>query len=264
MDTRYREDGDPYSPTERRPPLIKPWTWVAGGLVLCGAMAYAAWPREWKPVPVLEEKTGVVLPQQPLEHYKPLPKPVLHQAALEPDARVEALQRQLRAMQEEQKKQDELLQRLLERPEPALPAPPPEPREAPTMSATATQTKGKTRRRDMGHLAFGQPEQQAGEEPLYTITPADTKISCTVEAKQNSDVESVGTLKVNANVWDSASRRRLLIPQGSTLLVKYHSGNLVYRQPEDSHNTRPSSHSQTAPRRNSIRNPSWTGWDKQG
>ena len=230
MDARYSEDGDPYSPAERRRPLVRPWVWAAVALAVIGVMAYAWVPKHIGAVPAIEEAAALVIPQPTWNGYQALPKPEVRQAALEPDPRVDALQRQLQAMQEEDMKQRELLRQLQQRPAPPTPA-------AAAAPTPAAPKPVKRAYRDMGHLAFVQAEEKTEAEPLYILAPADTKIACTVETKQNSDVESVGTIKVNVNVFDTDSRRRLLIPQGSTILVKYTSNNLVYgnqRLPEHS------------------------------
>jgi type IV secretory pathway VirB10-like protein len=231
MDARYREDGDPYARDERRPPLVKPWVWGALAVAAIGGMAYAWWPRHWAQVPVIDEKKAIIT-EAVWNGYPSATAPKLQQAVSEPDPRVDALQRQLRAMQDEQAKLREMLQQSQNRP-----APDPQRAHAPASQAAPAPKPVPQRHRDMGYLAFAQPEEKTEAEPLYVLAPADTKIGCTVEAKQNSDVESVGTVKVNVNVFDTDSRRRLLIPQGSTILVKYQSRNLVYgnqRLPEHS------------------------------
>ena len=223
MDARYSEDGDPYGPAERRRPLVRPWVWAAGAMAVVGVLAYLWVPRHIGAVPVLEEKTAFVIPQPVWPGYQSAPAPKLQQAVFEPDARYDALERQVRAMQAEDAKQRELLQQLQNRPAPeAQRAPTPATQVAPAPKPVSP------RHRDMGYLAFAQPEEHAEEEPLYALAPGDTKLICTVEMKQNSDVESIGTVKITANIFDTDTRRRLLIPQGSTITVKYRSANLVY------------------------------------
>ena len=232
MDTRYREDGDPYARDERRPPLVKSWVWGALAVAAIGGMAYTWWPRHWQQVPVLDEKSSVVFPTPVWNGYQSTPTPKLQQAVFEPDTRYDALERQVRAIQAEDAKLREMLQQLQHRPVEASKAP-----QAPAPQAAPAPKPVIPRHRDMGYLAFAQAEEKTDAEPLYALAPGDAKIGCTVEAKQNSDVESIGTVKVTVNVFDTDSRRRLLIPQGSTILVQYQSRNLVYgnqRLPEHS------------------------------
>ena len=61
--------------------------------------------------------------------------------------------------------------------------------------------------------------------PLKSV---ECEISCLEETQANSDVENGATVKVSVNVWDTNTRRRLLIPQGSTILQQYKSANLLY------------------------------------
>jgi len=217
------DDGDPYAPEERRPPRIPVWTWGILGLATLGGAAYALTPRQWTPVPVLNEQKTVTFPAHPWAGYQPTPaKAELRPAVYEPDRRVDALQQQLKAQQEEILRQREALQELRNKPVPQAPPAAKAPGTGPVAKA------GAPRHRDMGALFFPQAEEKGEEEPLYTLAPGSSKISCVVEAKQNSDVQSVGTLIVTANVFDSLSHRRLLIPQGSVILATYKSNSLVY------------------------------------
>lgn len=62
----------------------------------------------------------------------------------------------------------------------------------------------------------------------YVLAPGATKIPCIVETKINSDVPGFFTCKVSTNVWDTASGRHLLVPQGSTILAHDNSQKLIY------------------------------------
>jgi type IV secretory pathway VirB10-like protein len=62
----------------------------------------------------------------------------------------------------------------------------------------------------------------------YTLAPGATKLPCTIETAMNSDVEGYFTAKVNTNVYDTATGRHLLVPQGSTILGNDQSSKLVY------------------------------------
>jgi type IV secretion system protein TrbI len=54
--------------------------------------------------------------------------------------------------------------------------------------------------------------------PEYTLAPGSTKLPCIIETAINSDVEGYFTAKVSTNVYDTATGRHLLVPQGSTVL----------------------------------------------
>jgi type IV secretory pathway VirB10-like protein len=62
----------------------------------------------------------------------------------------------------------------------------------------------------------------------YTLAPGATKLPCIVETAINSDVEGYFTAKVSANVYDTATGRHLLVPQGSTVLGHDQSSVLLY------------------------------------
>jgi len=62
----------------------------------------------------------------------------------------------------------------------------------------------------------------------YTLAPGATKLPCIVETSMNSDVQGHFTAKVSANVYDTATGRHLLVPQGSTVLGKDSSLDLLY------------------------------------
>jgi type IV secretory pathway VirB10-like protein len=64
--------------------------------------------------------------------------------------------------------------------------------------------------------------------PLYTLAPGATKIPFVLETKIISDVEGKLTGRVTTNVYDTATGRHLLIPQGSTILGDTQSSKLVY------------------------------------
>ena len=74
-------------------------------------------------------------------------------------------------------------------------------------------------------LKDGTPKPQAEE---YTLAPGATKLPCLVETAINSDVEGYFTARVSANVYDTATGRHLLVPQGSTILGHDQSSTLLY------------------------------------
>jgi type IV secretion system protein VirB10 len=72
-----------------------------------------------------------------------------------------------------------------------------------------------------------EPEEKTSKVPEYTLAPG-SKIPCLVETAINSDVEGVFTTKVSTNVYDTATGRHLLVPQGSTVLAHDQSQSLLY------------------------------------
>ena len=64
--------------------------------------------------------------------------------------------------------------------------------------------------------------------PEYALAPGATKLPCVIETAINSDVEGYFTAKVSTNVYDTATGRHLLVPQGSTILGHDQSSTLLY------------------------------------
>jgi type IV secretory pathway VirB10-like protein len=62
----------------------------------------------------------------------------------------------------------------------------------------------------------------------YTLAPGSTKLPCIVETAINSDVEGYLTAKVSTNIYDTATGRHLLVPQGSTILGHDQSQQLLF------------------------------------
>jgi type IV secretion system protein VirB10 len=62
----------------------------------------------------------------------------------------------------------------------------------------------------------------------YTLAPGATKLPCILETKIISDVEGHFTCRVTTNVYDTATGRHLLVPQGSTVLGNDQANTLVY------------------------------------
>jgi type F conjugative transfer system protein TrbI len=62
----------------------------------------------------------------------------------------------------------------------------------------------------------------------YVLAPGATKLPCVIETRINSDVEGYFTAKVSTNIYDTATGRYLLVPQGSTILARDHSLDLLY------------------------------------
>jgi type IV secretory pathway VirB10-like protein len=62
----------------------------------------------------------------------------------------------------------------------------------------------------------------------YTLAPGSTKFPCIIETSINSDVEGHFTAKISTNVYDTATGRHLLVPQGSTILGHDQSQQLLY------------------------------------
>ena len=62
----------------------------------------------------------------------------------------------------------------------------------------------------------------------YTLAPGATKLPCVVETSINSDVQGFFAARVSTNIYDTATGRHLLVPQGSTILGRDQSQDLLY------------------------------------
>src|SRR5256712_5096757 len=81
-------------------------------------------------------------------------------------------------------------------------------------------------------MLFVSHDVQPGPPPPptteYTLVPGAGKLPCIIETAINSDVEGYFTAKVSTNVYDTATGRHLLVPQGSTILGHDQSSTLLY------------------------------------
>jgi type IV secretory pathway VirB10-like protein len=66
------------------------------------------------------------------------------------------------------------------------------------------------------------------DSDTYLLAPGATKLACTIETAMHSDVESYFTAKLRNDIYDTATGTHLLAPQGSTILGKYQSQQLLY------------------------------------
>jgi type IV secretory pathway VirB10-like protein len=71
-------------------------------------------------------------------------------------------------------------------------------------------------------------QEEAAPANTYTLAPGATKVPCLLETAMHSDVPGHFLCKVTTNVYDTATGRHLLVPQGSTVLGQYDSGSLLY------------------------------------
>ena len=72
------------------------------------------------------------------------------------------------------------------------------------------------------------PESGSPKVDEYVLAPGATKLPCIIETSINSDVEGYFTAKVSSNIYDTSTGRHLLVPQGSTILARDHSLDLLY------------------------------------
>jgi type IV secretory pathway VirB10-like protein len=72
-------------------------------------------------------------------------------------------------------------------------------------------------------------EPKKAEDPDAHRLAAGQKLPCVVETSVNSDVtDSFFTAKVRNDVYDTDTGHFLLVPQGSTIVGKYHSSQLLF------------------------------------
>jgi type IV secretion system protein VirB10 len=94
------------------------------------------------------------------------------------------------------------------------------------------QPKSEPPKKVPGSMLFVSHDVKPGPPPTptttYTLAPGAGKLPCIIETAINSDVEGSFTAKVSTNVYDTATGRHLLVPQGSTILGRDHSQDLLY------------------------------------
>jgi type IV secretion system protein VirB10 len=79
----------------------------------------------------------------------------------------------------------------------------------------------------VSHTVEQETASPASTVPEYILAPG-TFLPCAVETAMNSEVPGYFTAKVNQNVYDTATRQHVLVPQGSTIVGHNQSGSLVY------------------------------------
>ncbi len=152
----------------------------------------------------------------------PTPEPEPAKAAAPvPDPNA-ALLAKLAALQAQLNEQQQAIEALKKRPYGSTPAPPQQAKAAPAAPPPKPNASMLFVAHDVGE---GPPKPKAAE---YTLAPGATKLPCLVETAINSDVEGYFTAKVSANVYDTATGRHLLVPQGSTVLGHDQSSVLLY------------------------------------
>ena len=138
------------------------------------------------------------------------PEPSRHvEATPDPNA---ALLAKLAALQADMNRQRMELEALKKRPSGTTIVQPPQAQAAPVTPSA----KGHGAMLFVAHDLKEMPATPKTTE--YTLAPGATKLPCVVETAMNSDVPGYFTAKVTANVYDTATGRKLLVPQGSTIL----------------------------------------------
>jgi type IV secretory pathway VirB10-like protein len=103
----------------------------------------------------------------------------------------------------------------------------PPPSQAPSQAQAQPAPKPKAYR-SMQFVSNTIEAKKVDDPDTYLLAPGATTLACTVETMMNSDVESYFTAKLRNDIYDTASGTHLLAPQGSTILGKYHSQQLLY------------------------------------
>ena len=103
------------------------------------------------------------------------------------------------------------------------------PVQAPAQTAAKPAEKPVPRKHaPMLYIAHEPPTATAAVPDTYTLAEGATKIQCQMETEMNSEIPGVFTAKITAHVYDTDTRKQVLIPQGSTILGQYESGQLLY------------------------------------
>jgi type IV secretion system protein VirB10 len=138
-----------------------------------------------------------------------------------PDRSAEIL-RQLAALQQQLAEQQAAIEALKRKPSTVI-------NQQPAQAAKATPTQVQRPPGGMLFISRDVKEAPAGPKiPEYTLAPGATKLPCAIETAMNSDVPGFFTAKVTTNVYDTATGRHLLVPQGSTILGHDQAETLLY------------------------------------
>jgi type IV secretory pathway VirB10-like protein len=149
----------------------------------------------------------------------------LAQASEAPPDRSADILRQLAALQQQLAEQHAAIEALKRKPSTVI-------NQQPAQAAKATPTTPVTPPRPPGPMLFVSHElKEPPPGPTvteYTLAPGATKLPCEIETAMNSDVEGYFIAKVTTNVYDTATGRHLLVPQGSSILGNTQSSQLLY------------------------------------
>jgi type IV secretory pathway VirB10-like protein len=126
---------------------------------------------------------------------------------------LDALNREVDAIRREQERQRAMLEAMGKKSPPTAPA---------------AQTPPAPKHRSMMFVTNKIEKDRSPSDDTYALAPGATKLPCVVETAMNSDIQSSFTAKVRNDIYDTATGRRLLVPQGSTILGEYHSASLVF------------------------------------
>jgi type IV secretory pathway VirB10-like protein len=222
-------------PTTPRPPVrAMPWVPVTrlrvgrvvllallAGTLLIGGTLWLLWTQARPfPVPNLDSTAWPAWMRQAQTYPPSAPEPPKPEApASDPNA---ALRAELAKMRAEQMRLAAELEALKKRPAGTTIVQPPQQQAVqvtPPPKPHATMLY-------VAHELKDPPPQPLA--PAYTLAPGATKLPCIVETAINSDVEGYFTAKVSSHVYDTATGRHLLVPQGSTILGNTQSSVLLY------------------------------------
>ena len=150
--------------------------------------------------------------EPPPSHEPEPPNPLLEQ--------LKKMQADLDAQRRANEQQQAQLEALAKRPPPPAPAAPAQkpPAEKPVKRQHAS----------MLYVSHDVPTRPEVLPNTYTLAEGATKIQCQMETEMNSEIPGVFTAKVTSHVYDTETGQQLLIPQGSTILGQYDSGQLLY------------------------------------
>ena len=193
--------------------LLLLMTLVVGG----GLWFLHTYGRKVKTPPV-ESTTGPAWMKQSVS-YPPDAQETAKAGKPAPDRDAEIL-RQLAALQRQLQEQQEALEALKRRPSSTV---------INQQAAKAAPVKEHRPPGTMLYISHDLKEPPPGPTATeYILAPGATKLPCQIETAMNSDVEGYFTAKVTTNVYDTATGRHLLVPQGSTILGHDQSSQLLY------------------------------------
>ena len=130
--------------------------------------------------------------------------------------------RQLAALQQQLQEQQAPLDALKRKPSTVI-------NQHPAQAAKATRNRVQRPPGTMLYISHDLKEPPPGPKATeYTLAPGATKLPCQIETAMNSDVEGYFICKVTTNVYDTATGRHLLVPQGSSILGNNQSSQLLY------------------------------------
>jgi len=214
------DEGDPVGMGERRR-RIRPMVWAVPLAALVGYLGYTALTTPRTASAVFEKSGAAQLNLPKFNGYEQTASVAIQ----ERDQKYDELLRQFELIAKEQDAQ----RRSMEAQRQAMLALANRKDQATTSQSPQKVPPEPRPHRDMGFTAYELPKDLGvSQAPLYALAPWATKLPCIIEPEANSDTGDTATCIVNKTVYDTRTGQVPLVPQHSTIGMRYSGQTLVF------------------------------------